>query len=86
MTGKTDIYNVATDDAPPAAAIHISVNGESRQIPEGSSVAELLTFLKLPADRVAVELDKAIVRRRNWAETVIPDGAWLEIVEFVGGG
>lgn len=90
MTGKIDIYNVAAEAglAIPVRpfSVEISVNGEVREIPEGFSVAELLTMLELPSDRVAVELNKSIVRKRDWANTAIPSGARLEVVEFVGGG
>jgi len=49
-------------------------------------VAELLAWLGIAADRVAVELNKAIVRRRDWQQALVPGGSQLEIVEFVGGG
>jgi len=35
---------------------------------------------------VAVELNRAIVRQAHWAETEVPPGAEVEIVQFVGGG
>ena len=40
----------------------------------------------MKADRVAVELNRDIVPRDRWAETVLNEGDWLEIVHFVGGG
>lgn len=90
MTGKTDIYNVAAEagltDPVAASSFQIRVNGEPHEVPEGFSVAELLTLLGLPSDRVAVELNKTLVRKRDWARTSIPNGAQLEVVEFVGGG
>ena len=64
----------------------ITLNGESQQIPAGFSVASLLAHLQLPADRLAVEMNKVIVRKRDWPDTSVPPGAQLEIVEFVGGG
>ncbi len=64
----------------------ISVNGEPKQIPFGLSVEGLLAHLGVSADRVAVELNRAIVRKRDWAGTQIPASAKVEIVEFVGGG
>ena len=69
-----------------AGLIPVTINGEGREIPAGNSVTELLQFLDLPADRVAVELNKAIVRKRNWRETFVAPEAHVEIVEFVGGG
>jgi thiamine biosynthesis protein ThiS len=52
----------------------------------GITIVDLLSSLGLRPDRVAVELDRAIVKQQRWAETVIPPGAELEIVQFVGGG
>jgi thiamine biosynthesis protein ThiS len=66
--------------------VEITVNGERRQIPSDQSVASMLSWLELPADRVAVELNKLIVRRRDWEQTVVPPASQIEVVEFVGGG
>jgi sulfur carrier protein len=66
--------------------IGIFVNGESRHVPANQSLASLLSTLDVHSERVAVELDKAIVRKRDWNQTIISNGAHLEIVEFVGGG
>ena len=66
--------------------IVISVNGESREVPENLTLEALLAFLSLPADRVAVERNLEIVPRRRWAETNIQPGDRLEVVHFVGGG
>lgn len=66
--------------------LNVFVNGEARQVPSNLSVASLLEWLKLPSERVAVELNQSIVRKRDWQETPIAGGAQVEIVEFVGGG
>ena len=55
-------------------------------MPAGLTVAALLDFLRLPADRVAVERNLEIVSRRQWNETLIETGDRLEVVHFVGGG
>jgi len=55
-------------------------------VPAGLTVAALLDFLRLPADRVAVERNLEIVSRRQWNETLIETGDRLEVVHFVGGG
>jgi len=55
-------------------------------VPGGLNVSELLAFLDVVADRVAVELDRNIVRRAEWSSTIVADGSRLEIVQFVGGG
>lgn len=66
--------------------MEVVVNGERKSVPSGLSVTALLQTLQVPLDRVAVELNKAIVRKRNWEETPVPEGSQIEIVQFVGGG
>jgi thiamine biosynthesis protein ThiS len=66
--------------------IEIVVNGQARRVPEGLNVAGLLAFLKIDASRVAVELNREIVRKTAWAATPIGEGARVEVVWFVGGG
>lgn len=67
-------------------SISISINGEQRLTPEGQSILQLLEELRIDPAQVAVELDRRIVKQPRWAETVVPDGAEIEIVQFVGGG
>lgn len=66
--------------------ITIQVNGESKDVPENLTLIALLDWLKLPADRVAVERNLEIVGRNQWSGTVIQQGDRLEVVHFVGGG
>jgi thiamine biosynthesis protein ThiS len=66
--------------------IPIEVNGEPRTIREGASLLDLLHQLEVEPDRVAVELDRRIVRREAWQATRLAPGSQLEIVQFVGGG
>lgn len=68
------------------AQIQVAVNGEIRSIPYGQTIQGLLQSLALDPARVAVELDRRIVKPHNWGTTPIADGARLEIVQFVGGG
>ena len=66
--------------------ILIEVNGEKREIPAGLHVRGLLDFLKVDAGRVAVELNREIVRKTDWEGTAVEAGATVEVVMFVGGG
>ncbi len=68
------------------AQIEIVVNGEVRSIPEGQNLRQLLDFLAIDGSRVAVELDRMIVKPQSWDATGVNGGARLEIVHFVGGG
>jgi sulfur carrier protein len=66
--------------------IQVVLNGEPRSIPAGLTVDRLLIFLEMEPSRVAVELDREIVRKPAWAEAEVRDGAQIEVVWFVGGG
>ncbi|HLK18991.1 MAG TPA: sulfur carrier protein ThiS [Bryobacteraceae bacterium] len=66
--------------------IQIVVNGQVRMVPEDQTLAQILAFLEILPDRVAVELNRGIVRRPEWDQTMVGPGDALEIVQFVGGG
>ncbi|MGA2724408.1 MAG: sulfur carrier protein ThiS [Bryobacteraceae bacterium] len=66
--------------------IDIVVNGQPQSAPEGQTLLGLLDQLQLDPARVAVELDRRIIKQPQWAETILRPGAQLEIVQFVGGG
>jgi sulfur carrier protein len=69
-----------------SSAVSISVNGEPFEVPAGSNITSILGLLKIAPDRVAVELNKMLVRKRDWGSADVGNGAQIEIVEFVGGG
>ncbi|HXL21929.1 MAG TPA: sulfur carrier protein ThiS [Candidatus Dormibacteraeota bacterium] len=69
-----------------ANEIQIVVNGESRSMAGGATVADLLVALALPPGRVAIERNLEILPRPQWAETRIQPQDRYEIVQFVGGG
>lgn len=64
----------------------IIVNGKETNIAEGSVLSDLVNSLELNPERLAVELNRRIVRRADWHSTTISDGDKVEIVHFVGGG
>ena len=66
--------------------IQILVNGQQRTTSQGQTVLGLLHQLELDPARVAVELDRRIVKRPLWEATTLAPGAQVEIVQFVGGG
>lgn len=66
--------------------IDIRVNGEARRVPDGLSILGLLRRLELDPSRVAVELDRRIVKSPDWPATPVRAGSQIEIVQFVGGG
>jgi thiamine biosynthesis protein ThiS len=71
--------------------MRLHINGEERAFgdpvaPAEFTLAYLLESLAMKSDRVAVELNRDIVPRDRWPETLLKDGDRLEIVHFVGGG
>jgi thiamine biosynthesis protein ThiS len=68
------------------STFRIVVNGESREVRAGETIASLVRTLELDPERLAIELDRRIVKRAAWAATALAEGARLEIVQFVGGG
>ena len=66
--------------------LQIYVNGDSKELPGTISLAQLIEQLELAPTRIAVELNRVVVRRADWSTTILSDGDRLEIVHFVGGG
>jgi len=67
-------------------SVRILINGEKKELPGSISVSDLLDRFELPSQRVAIELNKIVIRKSNWAETLVNDGDRIEVVHFVGGG
>jgi thiamine biosynthesis protein ThiS len=63
----------------------ITINGQE-QTSDPITLAQLIEQLGMKQDRVAVELNRNIIRREKWPETNLAEGDRLEIVHFVGGG
>jgi len=66
----------------------LHINGEDKIFESSSpfTLAALVESLSMKPDRVAVELNRDIVPRDRWSDTVLKEGDSLEIVQFVGGG
>jgi len=64
----------------------VVINGEAREVPEGVRLDHLLELFSLPAKRVAVEVNKTVVRKVDWPVIKVSDGDRIEVVHFVGGG
>ena len=69
-----------------ANEIRVQVNGETKQLPPGTSIRALLDQLGLNPGRVAVEYNLEILPKTKWEATQVAPGDRLEIVQFVGGG
>jgi thiazole synthase len=66
--------------------LRVYVNGEAKELSGPLSLSELITQLDLPAARIAVEVNRNVVRRNDWSSTMLQEDDRLEIVHFVGGG
>jgi thiamine biosynthesis protein ThiS len=66
--------------------IRIEINGAMRTFSSISTVAELLLILEIMDKQVAIEVNRKIIRRRDWENTQLSDMDRVEIVQFVGGG
>ncbi|SDF86052.1 sulfur carrier protein ThiS [Phytopseudomonas seleniipraecipitans] len=66
--------------------MHIQLNGEPLELPDGTSVADLIERLELTGRRVAVERNLDIVPRSQYATTALAEGDRLEVVHAIGGG
>jgi len=64
----------------------VTVNGERRSLAPGTTLFDVVRSLELEPERLAIELNRAIVKRDLWKTTTIDSGAEIEIVQFVGGG
>ena len=64
----------------------VLVNGSERELGESPSLADLIREHGLTPERVAVEVNRELVRRADYARTALKDGDRVEIVTFVGGG
>lgn len=66
--------------------IKITLSGEVKEIPAGTSILTLTETLGLKKERIASELNGEIVPKASYESTILSDGDSLEIVNFVGGG
>jgi thiamine biosynthesis protein ThiS len=66
--------------------LNIIVNGDEKEMADGIVISDLISELGLKAERLAVEVNRRIVRRADWPSTTLAEGDKVEIVHFVGGG
>lgn len=66
--------------------MNVMVNGEPQELPEGTTVTQLLERLKVKPERVVVEHNMVILKRAAHDSLVLQPHDVVEIVQFVGGG
>ena len=66
--------------------IKISVNGKQMQVIPKFSLKSLITKLKMPINKIAIELNNKIIDKKNISRIKLKKGDKVEIVHFIGGG
>jgi sulfur carrier protein len=66
--------------------MHIIVNGEPRAVAAGLTAAQLVDLLELAGRRLAMEINREILPRSQYAGHTLREGDRIEIVQAIGGG
>ena len=66
--------------------IKITVNGKQIQVISKFSLKSLITKLKMPLNKIAIELNKKIIDKKRISNIQLKKGDKIEIVHFIGGG
>lgn len=66
--------------------MNIRLNGELHEVPNDATISNLLESIGIHKDRVAVEVNLSIIKKKSYATHVLHEGDEVEIVNFVGGG
>ena len=66
--------------------IKITVNGKQMQIIPKFTLKSLIIKLKMPLNKIAIELNKKIIDKRKISKIQLKKGDKIEIVHFIGGG
>lgn len=66
--------------------MNVIINGEKKDVPGEIDLKALLDHLALPQQQIAIELNKEVIRRKDWQNTKLSESDKIEVVHFVGGG
>ncbi len=66
--------------------IKIKLNGKAKVIIENLKIINLISDLKIPIKKVAIELNAEIIDKKKLNKIKLKDGDQIEIVHFIGGG
>ena len=66
--------------------IKITVNSKQIHVIANYSLKSLVTKLKLPINKIAIELNKKIIDKKRISKIFLKKGDKIEIVHFIGGG
>ena len=66
--------------------IKIIVNGKQITVKFKFSLKNLIDKLKLPLNKVAIEVNREIINKKNVNKIYLKNGDKIEVVHFIGGG
>ncbi len=66
--------------------IKIIVNGKQMTVKFKFSLKNLIDKLKLPLNKVAVEINREIINKKNINKIILKNNDKIEVVHFIGGG
>lgn len=66
--------------------IPVKINGVDREVSEGTTLAVLVESLGLAEGRIACEVNREVIRRKNYGCTTLKFGDIVEVVQMIGGG
>ena len=66
--------------------MNIKLNGKQTNVIDGISLSSLLESLQIEPGLVACELNLKVIRRKDYAATILKEGDELEILRMIGGG
>ena len=66
--------------------IQIKLNGKLKMVPENLNINKLIHDLKIPLNKVAIELNKEILNKKKLNKIKVKKNDKIEIVHFIGGG
>ncbi len=66
--------------------VQVTVNGQPREVPAGTTVGHLVGTVTELATGVAAAVNGEVVPRRSWAGTLVHNGDQVEVVTAVQGG
>jgi sulfur carrier protein len=66
--------------------MNVLINGEKREVPERVNLKALLELFSMPSRRIAVEVNRNVIRRAEWETLILDENDRIEVIHFVGGG
>ncbi len=66
--------------------IKINLNGKTLSLDKGTSVYKVIKNIKLQPNKIAIELNRKIINKKNMNKIFLKNKDKIEIVHFIGGG